>query len=166
MSGENNALWLGGHTQYRGKNWNIQKAQALERDNYLCQKCQEPSVVVHHIKPYHLFTNYKEANQLDNLISLCKRCHGIEEIEFYKNNKCLDNGRHIPHLKPELKICGKCNNPFIPSTSKVRWCDKCRTYTCANCGTSFFSRRYRTVKFCSKKCRNEFISNPPLADDQ
>lgn len=34
---------------------------------------------VHHIKKLRLFKCYKEANKEDNLVTLCRRCHGIVE---------------------------------------------------------------------------------------
>jgi len=74
--------WRGGSVNYRGPNWQQQRRKARKRDNYTCQDCgvTEASLGqelnVHHLRPYHEFDdNWKEANKLDNLISLCLPCH-------------------------------------------------------------------------------------------
>ena len=75
-SGENSPLWRGGYSSYRGKNWLEQRSKAIERDNSCCQRCgDEDSLQVHHIEPFRTFENYKEANKLENLITLCTVCH-------------------------------------------------------------------------------------------
>jgi 5-methylcytosine-specific restriction endonuclease McrA len=56
-----------------------------KRDGYRCQHCGKTqkqngrSLDVHHIRPFRLFDNYTDANELDNLISLCMSCHGKAE---------------------------------------------------------------------------------------
>lgn len=158
--GEDNGCWLGGNTQYRGKNWQAQKNKVIERDGYKCQNCNNTtSLTVHHIIPFHLFDDYKKANEIDNLITLCKWCHGIEEVKFNKNNPYIINKRKIPYFKPETKTCRKCGNMFMPATHRVILCDDCITFKCKNCGGSFKSRRYdRKICFCSSKCRKEYFS--------
>jgi 5-methylcytosine-specific restriction endonuclease McrA len=63
-------------------NWKKQAKLARQRDNYDCKVCRRNGrkdhfkVSVHHIKPYREFSgDYKKANQLNNLISLCPSCH-------------------------------------------------------------------------------------------
>lgn len=73
-----------------GKNWPKQRKLALERDNYTCQTCNYKGkkkgrfwdVHVHHKRKIRLFANtqtkeidYQKANDLNNLITLCVRCH-------------------------------------------------------------------------------------------
>ncbi|GAB4269794.1 MAG: ATP-dependent helicase MrfA [Candidatus Promineifilaceae bacterium] len=67
-----------------GPNWQKQRQQALSRDNHTCQVCgaKEGLLHVHHIRPFREFgyipgknNNYQQANQLENLITLCPRCH-------------------------------------------------------------------------------------------
>lgn len=80
-SGPNHGNWKGGQQEYRGLDWRQQRRLALERDNHTCQRCdktkeelgQEPDV--HHKVPY----RDTQDNSLDNLVSLCKPCHMIEE---------------------------------------------------------------------------------------
>lgn len=81
LIGENNPLWQGGHTEYRGSNWHIQRYLARERDNNTCQHCGITrdqigrELDVHHIIPFRHFDDYRIANALPNLITLCGSCH-------------------------------------------------------------------------------------------
>lgn len=85
MIGENSNSWLGGWEKYYGANWNEQKNKARERDNYTCQKCgiieNGKAHDVHHKIAFREFgiINYKEANRLENLITLCSSCHSSIE---------------------------------------------------------------------------------------
>lgn len=68
---------------YYGPNWLKQRAKARKRDSYICQICGEKeetygrALDVHHIIPFRDFglDRYREANDLSNLITLCKKCH-------------------------------------------------------------------------------------------
>lgn len=92
--GENNQNWKGGlsRTRYYGPNWHEQQKLARTRDRHTCQSCgvtEEElgrTLDVHHLKPFRSFNyvpsendNFLLANDLDNLISLCQRCHGLLE---------------------------------------------------------------------------------------
>jgi 5-methylcytosine-specific restriction endonuclease McrA len=75
-SGEDHPRWKDNGDYYRGPNWHRQREKARNRDNYECQKCRsEKQLQVHHITPYDSFDDYKEANRLQNLITLCTSCH-------------------------------------------------------------------------------------------
>lgn len=87
-SGEQHHLWKGGRVPYYGPNWNAVRRKVRERDGYRCQHCgmtQEENgreLDVHHLTPIRAFgykvgenDNYKQANQMSNLISLCMSCH-------------------------------------------------------------------------------------------
>jgi len=53
----------------------------LRRDNYTCQHCQNanPDLQVHYLIP----KQQNGQDQLDNLITLCKRCHRqIDKLEM------------------------------------------------------------------------------------
>jgi DEAD/DEAH box helicase domain-containing protein len=77
-------LWRGDPNQY-GPNWAAQRDRARARDGYRCQVCGTPERVgaqgrrqshhVHHKTPFRAFVSYREANRLDNLATLCARCH-------------------------------------------------------------------------------------------
>lgn len=87
VSGELHPNWKGGRSFYAGPNWQEQRQKALRRDGFKCQCCgidqselgQE--LDVHHIVPRSDFISddgtldYEKANEVDNLISLCKSCH-------------------------------------------------------------------------------------------
>ena len=82
QKGENHSNWQGGHDKWRGPNWKRQRNKARKRDNYTCQECGITEdelgrpMDVHHIVPWREFDNdWKKANKLSNLISLCPHCH-------------------------------------------------------------------------------------------
>lgn len=81
LAGEKNPLWKGGREPYYGQNWRRHNREALERDDHICQICGTEedgrALDVHHIIPFREFglKRYKEANQLSNLITLCRPCH-------------------------------------------------------------------------------------------
>ncbi len=94
-SGENNANWKGGGTHYYGPNWYRQRQRARNRDNHTCQHCgitrekAGQSLDVHHVVPFRSFDylpgeneNYKQANRLANLITLCRSCHIKAEWKY------------------------------------------------------------------------------------
>lgn len=70
-----------------GPTWQAQRERARQRDGYKCQACSAPEKPgrqhdVHHIVPFREFgyipgenTNYLQANDLDNLVTLCHNCH-------------------------------------------------------------------------------------------
>lgn len=87
--GEEHWKWDGGWDGYYGKSWNRMRRKARIRDQMRCQICLkgenslERKPDVHHIKPasnFNVEEEHKEMNSLDNLISLCNKCHhsGIE----------------------------------------------------------------------------------------
>jgi 5-methylcytosine-specific restriction endonuclease McrA len=164
--GANNPAWLGGHSQYRGPNWKTQSRAARTRDSYSCQRCLSPSerLEVHHIRPFALFSDYKEANKLTNLITLCPSCHGKEEVAFWKGHPELMQFRNP--LAGPITTCHKCEQLFVPRSGAHKVCDECCTRTCAFCGNLFTSRRatQREVKFCTRDCWHAFVRQPMLQE--
>lgn len=84
FSGENNPNWKGGHDEYRGENWERQRRSARERDNKTCVDCgangKDVELSVHHIVPFRFFNNdYKTANKIRNLKTLCRSCHSKQK---------------------------------------------------------------------------------------
>lgn len=71
--------WKGGRQPYYGPNWRKQARLARERDSQRCQRCgkgpRRQSLEVHHIRSFREFPSWREANDLSNLITLCKSCH-------------------------------------------------------------------------------------------
>lgn len=85
-SGKNCNFYVRGYYEDdRYPNWEKQKKAARKRDNNTCQECgltaeeQGESMCVHHKIPYRFFDDYKKANRLNNLICLCRKCHGKQE---------------------------------------------------------------------------------------
>lgn len=79
--------YRGGKHFYYGSNWPSQAKKARERDDHTCQDCGlrqfNPRLDVHHLIPRREFANdHAAANQLDNLVSLCKACHIKREREM------------------------------------------------------------------------------------
>ena len=94
--GELNPCWTGGHTLYRGKNWNKIKQEAKKRDGNQCVNCgiterlnfeyYGQPLQVDHIIPYKISRN----SNLNNLQTLCCSCHGkkwAKDLRLVKTNK-------------------------------------------------------------------------------
>jgi len=83
--GENNPNWEGGSDRYRGPKWYEMRRKRKERDNHECVVCKkskedaEKSLEVHHIRPFKEFEKPKDANHIDNLITVCMSCHRMME---------------------------------------------------------------------------------------
>src|SRR6266702_236826 len=97
-AGPNNPAWKGGHPSYRGENWNQQRQEARERDSDTCQHCGKKAdhLPVHHLQPFCLFANYREANRLENLITLCPPCHSTADVRFWREHPELVERGHRP----------------------------------------------------------------------
>ncbi|ELY68927.1 HNH endonuclease [Natrinema versiforme] len=93
--------------EFRGRFWQVQREKALERDRR-CQSCgidrrhyQEfrgYDLDVHHIVPEKEFESAVDAHALENLITLCKDCHGHLEgvprkklVSYTEYHDWLDN---------------------------------------------------------------------------
>ena len=78
-------LWTNNKNNY-GSNWDKTRKIIIERDHKRCQLCglfYSPSDLhVHHKKPFRTFNSIKEANQENNLISLCTNCHRAAEMNI------------------------------------------------------------------------------------
>lgn len=89
--------YLGGKRtgEYRGREWRtVVRQLILEKFKCTCQKCliaywdNTSYLDVHHIVPYRNFSNPIEANNINNLTILCKKCHAIEtNKEIYTKKK-------------------------------------------------------------------------------
>ncbi|EJN58004.1 homing endonuclease associated repeat-containing protein [Halogranum rubrum] len=75
---------VAGHLDY-GSNWERQRQEALERDDFECQHCgltnsehkteRGQELHVHHRVKRRAFDDYRDANQVENLVTLCRACH-------------------------------------------------------------------------------------------
>lgn len=85
FSDDYDLIKLARRPKFYGKNWNMMRNKARERDNFTCQMCgikegnnknnYHQQLSVHHIKPFVLFETYQQANVLSNLICYCEPCH-------------------------------------------------------------------------------------------
>jgi len=158
--GSSNPSWRGGHPYYRGPNWRRQRTKAMSRDGHRCLRCgHQFGLRVHHIRPFSLFEDYREANALDNLRTLCNKCHGVEEAAFWKANPTLWNT--FSHLIPAPIACARCGRDFIPGSGAAKICWACKTTICRHCGKTFTSRKARPAVYCSRKCRNDHVRVKP-----
>jgi len=68
-----------------GKDWPKIRESVFERDGYCCQCCKSDGIIleVHHIIPFMITKD----NSMDNLISLCKKCHRKVEAEEMRKLK-------------------------------------------------------------------------------
>jgi 5-methylcytosine-specific restriction endonuclease McrA len=93
FSGDGHPNWLGGSNEAYGSGWAAVRSDALERDEHQCVVCgvareeigRNPDV--HHIVPVRWYIeaedlSREDAHFLDNVASLCSRCH--RKAEFGK----------------------------------------------------------------------------------
>ncbi|MGB9800111.1 MAG: DEAD/DEAH box helicase [Thermanaerothrix sp.] len=101
-------LWTNTPNNY-GPNWEQQRQLARARDHYTCQQCgareNGNAFHVHHRVPFRRFSSPEEANRLENLITLCPRCHRrLEKAVWIRSG--LSAVRHLlHHLAPLFVLC-------------------------------------------------------------
>jgi 5-methylcytosine-specific restriction endonuclease McrA len=86
-AGTANPNWKGGYSRRYGPGWATARARVQRRDE-VCQHCghdgSDRRLEVHHIVPVRVFRedpekDLQDAHELDNLVLLCRRCHGKAE---------------------------------------------------------------------------------------
>ncbi|MGN8648327.1 HNH endonuclease [Gracilibacillus sp. HCP3S3_G5_1] len=70
---------------YLLKKWKVKRSNILRRDKYECRECKRygkvtPAKEVHHCFTLEDYPEYKLVS--NNLISLCKKCHGKMHNRF------------------------------------------------------------------------------------
>ncbi len=97
MRGIANVNYVNGKSDPRGPDWCSKKRAALKRDNFTCQICGAKRINgrlpdVHHIIQYQDFNgDFERSNDLSNLITLCRKCHGGVEsgkLSLPASNNC------------------------------------------------------------------------------
>jgi DEAD/DEAH box helicase domain-containing protein len=114
-----------------GPNWDEQREAARKRDGYRCRQCgaPEPSPQpppagktpageggrqhdVHHLRPFREFAyvrgqneNYKQANALENLITLCTACHRRVEAARGVRGALGGLGQVMRQIAPLYLMC-------------------------------------------------------------
>ena len=147
---------------WRGTNWIRQARLVKERDNFTCQHCGFIGFYIdlraHHIIPYQCFDNYLEANSLDNLTTLCKKCHTKADNKYWAEHPEMFDSKRFPLTSMSMsRICRDCGQEFIPPFAHSLICDNCRTHTCEVCSKVFISSKVsRKIRFCSRECNKQY----------
>ncbi|WP_273717076.1 HNH endonuclease [Alkalihalobacillus pseudalcaliphilus] len=95
--------------KYYGSNWLEQRRRCRDRDNYRCVDCgiteneYEKEMSVHHVIPFVYFSDYKEANKLSNLVSVCEDCHRVRHSGEGHPSKFNVN-KIVTHYTPTVKM--------------------------------------------------------------
>lgn len=101
-------VWRNDPNQY-GPNWRTQRDRARARDDYRCQVCgkheQSQAHDVHHRQPFRTFTSYEQANQLGNLVTLCKDCHRRVETVVRVRSGLAGLAFALGHIAPLFLMC-------------------------------------------------------------
>ncbi len=102
-------LWNNDANNY-GKGWSKLCAAILERDGQKCRNCGvSGDLEVHHIVPFRRFEDAFEANNPDNLVSLCPRCHRLAEQRVHMQTGLAAVAYLIGNLAPFFVMCDNKN---------------------------------------------------------
>ncbi|HJW84838.1 MAG TPA: Zn-binding domain-containing protein [Anaerolineae bacterium] len=99
-----------------GPNWDEQREAARQRDGHRCRTCGAPERNrqhdVHHIRPFREFgyvrgqnENYRQANALDNLVSLCPACHHRADAARGLRGALSGLGQVMRQIAPLFLMC-------------------------------------------------------------
>ncbi|MFP3896056.1 MAG: DEAD/DEAH box helicase [Anaerolineales bacterium] len=121
----------------RGPNWPTQSEKARRRDGYRCRQCGASQRSgrkhdVHHIRPFREFNwlpgkneNYRQANALSNLITLCPSCHRKAEQAVAVRGTLARLAHVLRHVIPLHLMCdyrdigvlsdGECSQTGAPT---------------------------------------------------
>ena len=94
---EANVFWKGGHSKYNNYfgGWKRISKNKILKDQ-TCKICnKKEQLLVHHIIPYSTFDDYTLAHSEENLITVCRHCHG--KIHYNK----INSWRHIDEIQYE-----------------------------------------------------------------
>lgn len=119
-------LWTGDRNNY-GPNWLSIRSLVLKRDHFACQVCGMSEagkpLHVHHKVPLRSFTSLEQANQLENLITLCPTCHRRAEISVLIRSGLAGLSYVLLSLAPLFLMCdisdlGAQSDPLSPLAEK------------------------------------------------
>lgn len=101
-------FWNNERNKY-GSEWRELILTVKERDHYTCQSCGVTEGVqtleIHHKIPFKQFTEKKIANKLDNLVTLCPRCHRQAETMVYVQSSLSGLSYLLHNLAPLYLMC-------------------------------------------------------------
>jgi DEAD/DEAH box helicase domain-containing protein len=122
-----------------GPNWQQQRHQALTRDGYRCRTCGSEAKTgqglhIHHIRPFRDYgyipdrnDAYIQANDLDNLVTLCASCHRRAEAGQQTRSALGGFSYILGNLAPLFLMCDRADiqvsvesrNPLTQSPTVV-----------------------------------------------
>ncbi|MEN4099657.1 MAG: DEAD/DEAH box helicase [Anaerolineaceae bacterium] len=101
-------VWKSDQIHY-GPNWVSQRDMARQRDGFRCQMCGaleiNQSHHVHHKVPFRNFLSFVQANQLDNLITLCAPCHKKAELVVRMRSGMAGMSYVMHNIAPLFLMC-------------------------------------------------------------
>lgn len=101
-------MWRNDPNQY-GPDWARQRELARARDGSRCQVCgveeKDRAHDVHHKTPFRAFESAFQANQIDNLITLCKSCHHRVETNLRVRSGLAGLAYALGNLAPLFLMC-------------------------------------------------------------
>jgi DEAD/DEAH box helicase domain-containing protein len=109
-----------------GPEWKQLRNEVRKRDNYQCQVCGLPesdrSHDVHHKTPFRSFQSHLAANRLENLVTLCPRCHRRVETVVRVKSGLSGIAFVLKHISPLFLMCdtrdiGVHSDPKSPITN-------------------------------------------------
>jgi DEAD/DEAH box helicase domain-containing protein len=124
--------WREEDSTARGPNWSRQRDMARQRDGYRCRVCNVPERPgrqhdVHHIRPFAEFgyqrganDAYLNANDLDNLITLCPRCHRLAERVLGLHGGLSGVGHALRHVSALHLMCDH-RDIDVATTTHAPW---------------------------------------------
>ena len=127
--------WEVDTTGDRGPNWTEARRAARARDGLACRLCGAPERPdrqhdVHHLRPFREFgwrkgvnDAYRQANDLDNLITLCRGCHRVAERALGLAGGLGGIGYALSHLAPLFLMCDGADIGVL-SESHAPWCKR------------------------------------------
>lgn len=119
-------LWNNDPNQY-GPTWPYLRKLILQRDHHTCQSCGAPEsdqpLHVHHKIPLRSFPSYTQANNPENLISLCPACHRRAEQSVMIRSGLAGLAYVLHNLAPLFLMCdvndlGAQSDPLSPLAEK------------------------------------------------
>lgn len=103
-------LWRNDPPDY-GPQWNTIQQAIRQRDGYKCGHCgaaeSGKSFDVHHIRPLRFFENIRQANDSQNLITLCPRCHRLAEEQVRIQSGLAGLSYLLVNLAPFYVMCDR-----------------------------------------------------------
>ncbi|MDE3090749.1 MAG: DEAD/DEAH box helicase, partial [Chloroflexota bacterium] len=101
-------MWTNDPNDY-GANWQSVRDRVRARDHYRCQNCGAAengrAHHVHHKIPFRSFASREQANQLDNLTTLCPNCHRRAEQAVVLRSGLAGLAHALGHLAPFFLMC-------------------------------------------------------------